>query len=45
MARALSSTSFPKSPTATSVSFTTATYLPAYLEAIRKQRLAKQYIC
>src|SRR5712691_6801370 len=31
MARALSSTSFPESPTATSVSFTTATYLPAYL--------------
>ena len=28
MARALSSTSFPESPTATSVSFTTATYLP-----------------
>src|SRR5438132_5702739 len=31
MARALSSTSLPESPTATRASFTTATYLPAYL--------------
>jgi hypothetical protein len=31
ISRALSSTSFPESPTATNASFTTATYLPAYL--------------
>src|SRR4030042_5996042 len=31
ISRALSSTSLPSSPTATNSSFTTATYLPAYL--------------